>query len=182
LKSVFGIFVSLYLFCACNQPTNEHHSETYFDVPAFIEAEASRLKSLGAALGKTTQASDKRDSVYVYQPDWNREFKLFQKVNLNVPALAGKYIVSNETADSLTIKRYTLPDGMNGTVELNVLKNTAGKTHKVECRILETSTLTTHAETWTFVSDSGYFYSGFDRINGIATNAYSISGRFIFPQ
>jgi hypothetical protein len=182
MKSVFGIFVSLYLFCACNQPTNEDHSETYFDVPAFIEAEASRLKSLGAALGKTTQASAKRDSVYIYQPDWNREFKLFHKVNLNVPALAGKYIVSNETDDSLTITRYTFPEGLNGAVELNVLKNTAGKTHKVECRILETSTLTTHAETWTFVSDSGYFYSGFDRINGITTNAYSISGSFTIPQ
>jgi hypothetical protein len=182
LKSVFGIFVSLYLFCACNQPTNDHHSETYFDVPAFIEAQASRLATLNATLVKTTQASDKRDSANVDQPDWNREFKLFRKVDLNVPALSGKYRVTKKIADSLTITRYTLPDGMNGTVELNVLKNTAGKTHKVECRILETSTLTTHAETWTFVSDSGYFYSGFDRINGITTNAYSISGRFTIPQ
>jgi hypothetical protein len=71
---------------------------------------------------------------------------------------------------------------MNGVVELTIEENAAGKIHYVECHKWETSTLTTHAETWTFVSDSGYFYSGFDRINGITTNAYSISGRFTITQ
>ena len=182
MKSAFGIFVSLYLFCACNQPTNEHYSETYFDVPAFIEAQASRLETLNATLVKTTQVSDKRDSVNVNQPDWKREFKLFRKVDLNVPALSGKYRVTKKIADSLTITRYTLPEGMNGVVELTIEENAAGKIRNVECHKWETSTLTTHTETWTFVSDSGYFYSGSDRINGIAANAYSISGRFIIPQ
>lgn len=182
MKSAFGIFASLLLFCACKQPEKEYRAESYFDVPAFFDSEAMRLKSSQIELVKSTSVSDKSDSIRMHQPDWNREFKLFRKVNLNVPALLGKYQVTKEFSDSLSTTCYVLPEEMSGAVEVRISENAMGNIQRLECRIVETSTLTTHTENWTYVSDSGYAYAGSDRIHGVSSNSYFISGRFIVPK
>jgi len=182
LKSAFGIFASILLFCACTQPEKEYRAESYFDVPAFFDSEVSRLTTLGVKLVKTTRVSDKSDSLEITIPNWKRELALFRKVNLNVPALAGKYQITKEFSDSLNTTRYVLPEGMNGTVELRISENAKGNIQRLECRIVETSTLTTHTEYWTYIPDSGYAYAGSDRIRGISSNTYFISGRFVVPK
>lgn len=110
-----------------------------------------------------------------------QEFKLFRKANLNVPALLGKYTVTKDSSNERRIVTYRLPADQNGITELELTQLPSGRISKLHCRIFETSLLTTHTETWTFVVDSGYSYSGFDRINGITTNAYEISGSITTP-
>lgn len=118
----------------------------------------------------------------MHQPDWNREFKLFRKVNLNVPALSGKYQVTREFSNSINQTRYVLPKEMNGAVEVRISENAKGIIQRLECRIIETSTLTTHTENWIYVPDSGYSYTGSDRIHGVSSNTYFFSGRFVEPK
>lgn len=137
---------------------------------------------MGVKLIKTTRVSYKSDSLEITIPDWKRELALFRKVNLNVQALAGKYQVTKKISDSLITTRYVLPEGMDGVVELRISENAKGNIQRLECRIVETSTLTTQTENWIYFSDSGYAYAGSDRIRGISSNEYFISGRFILPK
>lgn len=182
MKSAFGIFASLLLFCACKQPEKEYRAESYFDVPAFFDSEVSRLKPLGVKLVKITRVGDKSDSTEIKVPDWKRELALFRKLNLNVPALSGKYQITKEFSGSLNTTRYVLPEGMNGAVEVRISENAKGIIQRLECRIVETSTLTTHTENWSYVPNSGYAYAGSDRIHGVSSNTYFFSGRFVFPN
>ena len=182
MKTAFGILACALLFYACNSADSNYAPEAYFDVPAFFKQEAARLHSKQTSLVKTIATGEAFDTLRVQNPDWNREFKLLQKANLNLPALAGKYRIERQTNDSLHTIRYSLPEGANGIVELKTVANSNGKVKKLHCHIFETSLLTTHSETWTFVADSGYAYAGFDRINGITTNRYEIAGLIAFPK
>lgn len=182
MKTAFGILAFSLLFYACNSADSNYAPEAYFDVPAFFKQEAVRLHSKQASLFKTIATGDACDTLRVQNPDWSREFKLLQKVNLNLPALAGKYQIDRKINDSLHTIRYSLPEGANGIVELKTVAISNGKVKKLHCRIFETSLLTTHSETWTFVADSGYAYAGFDRINGITSNRYEIAGLIALPK
>jgi hypothetical protein len=179
LKAAFAILAIGFLIYSCKPETKALTAEAYFDVPAFFGREANQLSLSEKRLIKTVGSGQNRDSMRIEKPVWTQEFKLFRKVNLNLPALTGKYTVTADSTDSLHVQFYRLPEGQNGITELIVTQFPNGNTHKLHCRIFETSLLTTHSETWTFVADSGYTYSGYDRINGVSTNNYEITGRIV---
>jgi hypothetical protein len=181
LKAAKAILALCFLIYACKPETTALKTEAYFDVPAFFDSEVNRLSISEKQLVKIVRTAQHQDTIRIEKPNWKQEFKLFRKVNLNLPALAGKYSLTSDSANSLCIYTYRLPEGQNGISELVVTQLPNGKTQKLRCSIFETSLLTTHAETWTFVADSGYSYSGYDRINGITANRYEISGNITTP-
>jgi hypothetical protein len=146
-----------HLSCSSKKPNPDRSTITFFSLADFIKEEQAWLKKEGIILIKILTLNEKRDTIKLYQPDFERELDLFLKADINKPALSDKYSIDSVFHHGNLFKvLYTSKDKKVYTQRLSIQYNTRGKVAVVDIRLYNGSPLTVNVQHLVFRPTKGY--------------------------
>ncbi len=116
LLPLLVLFLSCSLFCtACLSDEAEQQSritkKSFFDLAAFMDAEAARMDSLGGPWQKRTLIHGKEEIHTFDSLPWKDELDIFRRCDLNRPAWRERYATDSVfTGQQLSTIRYAAID------------------------------------------------------------------------
>lgn len=104
-----ALFLGFSLFFSqCSTP--ETNIKYYFDVQTQIENKVSSIKQEPHKVIKSVSINGQKDESTLQIKDWEKELAMFLNLNLNLPALQGKYEESDSSSAEKKYKIYTAID------------------------------------------------------------------------
>jgi len=103
IQKVVGLIASIIWVSCQNNVEPQMSSVTYFDTQAYMQAEIKYLNDQPNTLHKIIYADNSVDTLFIEQPDWQKELQIFAAGNINKPTLYGTYSVDT-IANSIQYK------------------------------------------------------------------------------
>lgn len=92
-QKIVGL-IALVIWGSCqNKVEPQMNSVTYFDTQEYMQAEIKYLNDNQNTLQKIIYADNTVDSLFIQQPDWQKELQIFASANINKPTLYKTYSV-----------------------------------------------------------------------------------------
>jgi hypothetical protein len=119
--SLTGLFLLLLAAGACQQPAPDKPAPgqaPYFDVPAFIQAQAALLEKENPGASKAVmEGSQVQERKTMQNLNWQKELAAFSELDLNKPAFRNTFRISRQQdAAGLVTETYRKQPGTEGDI------------------------------------------------------------------
>ncbi len=143
--------------CSNNEIKSKPHNISFFSLVDFISEEQSKMKKEKTSLVKILQLNGKRDTLVINRPNFEDELDVFNKADINRPAISDKYRIDSFIQEGSLYKvLYTSKDKKLHTQKLSIHFNSSGKVFLIDAFLFNGSPITKNVQHLIYKPGFGY--------------------------